>query len=126
PGETIVIVDGQPKTVTLEVIDERYLRLSGDGFALDLTSIGINGQLIPITDVDAVIRIIRGQGAVVQVTGYGFEPGSVVTLYIFSTPQLLGHIPVQADGTFDGTLSIPADLEVGRHTLQANGVVRNT
>ncbi|MFB2119968.1 filamin/ABP280 repeat domain-containing protein [Parapedobacter sp. 2B3] len=126
PGEAIVIVDGEPKSVTLEVIDNSYLRLSGEGFTMDLTSIGINGQVIPITDVDAVIRINRGQGTVVQVTGHGFEPGTVVTIYIFSLPQLLGYIPVQADGTFAGTLAIPADLSLGRHTLQANGVVRNT
>ncbi|HWK58579.1 MAG TPA: filamin/ABP280 repeat domain-containing protein, partial [Parapedobacter sp.] len=126
PGETVVIVDGQPENVTLEVIDNSYLRLSGDGFAMDLASIGINDQLIPITDVEAVIRIIRGEGASVRVTGYGFEPGTVITLYVFSEPQLLGHIPVQENGTFEGTLAIPADLELGRHTLQANGVVRNT
>src|SRR5690606_26548904 len=126
PGETIIMVDGQPKIVTVEVIDNSYLRLRGDGFAMDLTSIGVNGKLIPITNVDAVIHIVRGQGAVVQLTGYGFEPGTVVTMYIFSTPQLLGRVPVQEDGTFDGTLSIPADLELGRHTLQANGVVRDT
>src|SRR5690606_3223896 len=84
PGETIIMVDGQPKIVTVEVIDNSYLRLRGDGFAMDLTSIGVNGQLIPITSVNAVIRIVRGQGAVVQLTGYGFEPGTVVTMYIFS------------------------------------------
>ena len=126
PGETVVIIDGQPASVTLEVIDDSYLHLSDDGFAIDLTSIGINDQIIPITDVDAVIRIVRGQGASVRVNGYGFEPGTVVTLYIFSTSQLLGHIPVQTDGTFNGTLPIPADLELGYHTLQANGVVRDT
>src|SRR5690606_34218640 len=36
------------------------------------------------------------------------------------------YIPVQADGTFDGTLLIPADLELGQHTLQANGIVRHS
>jgi len=126
PGKTVVIVDGKPQAVSLEVIENSYLRLSNDSFTMDLASIGINNQLIPITDIEAVIRIIRGEGASVQVKGYGFEPGTVITLYVFSEPQMLGHIPVQENGTFDGTLAIPADLELGRHTLQANGVVRNT
>src|SRR5690606_19892586 len=39
PGEAIVIVDGEPKSVKLEVIDNRYLRLSGEGFKMDLPSI---------------------------------------------------------------------------------------
>src|SRR5690606_11348408 len=92
PGETVVIVDGNPKTVILEVIDGSLLRLRGDDFAMDLASIGINDQVIPITNIDAIIRIIRGEGASVQLKGYGFEPGTVITLYVFSDPQLLGHI----------------------------------
>src|SRR5690606_26097034 len=115
PGETIAIVEGQEVPVTLQVIEEKQLRLSGETFAMDLTSIGINNQIIPITHIDAIIRIIKGEGASVRVTGYGFEPGSVVTLYIFSQPVMLGHIPVLEDGTFDGTLPIPKDLEVGTH-----------
>lgn len=126
PGKAVVTVDGKPQAVSLEVIDNSYLRLSSDGFSMDLASIGINDQLIPITDIEAVIRIIRGEGASVQVKGFGFEPGTVITLYVFSEPQMLGHVPVRENGTFEGTLAIPADLELGRHTLQANGVVRNT
>src|SRR5690606_34514757 len=30
------------------------------------------------------------------------------------------------DGTFEGTVLIPADIELGFHTLQANGVVRDS
>src|SRR5690606_19764629 len=52
----------------------------------------------------------------------GFRPGTVVSVWLFSNPLLLGHVDVQADGTFDGTLPIPADAELGQHTLQANGL----
>src|SRR5690606_30349488 len=42
---------------------------------------------------------------------------------LFSTPELVGHLPVGPDGTYGGSLPVPADLELGEHTLQANGVV---
>src|SRR5690606_3119465 len=44
-------------------------------------------------------------------------------VYLFSTPELVGHLPVGANGSFGGSLPVPADLELGEHTLQANGVV---
>ncbi|MBK1442691.1 gliding motility-associated C-terminal domain-containing protein, partial [Parapedobacter sp. ISTM3] len=123
PGETVVITDGKVEAITLEVVDEKYLRLRGDGYAMILASFGIDGERIPISTIDAVIRLVRGEGAGVSVSGEGFEPGTVVTVYLFSVPELVGHIPVKSDGTFAGTLPVPVHLKAGRHTLQANGIV---
>ena len=47
-----------------------------------------------------------------------------MTIWIFSEPRRLGQLAVRADGTFAGRLDLPADLALGRHTLQANGVNR--
>src|SRR5690606_26607091 len=91
--------------------------------AMELASVGPGGERIPISAVDAIIRLLKGNGTQVYVGGNGFEPGTVVTVYLFSTPELAGHLPVGADGTYGGSLPVPADLELGRHTLQANGVV---
>src|SRR5690606_2842073 len=99
------------------------LRLSGDGYAMELASIGADGERIPISAIDAVIRLLKGNGTQVYVSGNGFEPGTVVTVYLFSTPELVGHLPVDGGGRFGGSLPVPADLELGEHTLQANGVV---
>src|SRR5690606_36570840 len=107
----------------LEVVDSEYLRLSGAGYAMELASIGPNGERIPISAVDAIIRLLKGTGTQVYVSGSGFEPGTVVTVYLFSNPTLVGHLPVGADGTYGGSLPVPADLDLGRHTLQVNGVV---
>jgi len=123
PGIPVVITDGKVEAVMLEVVDSEYLRLSGDGYALELASVGPDGERIPISAIDAVIRLLKGNGTQVYVSGNGFEPGTVVTVYLFSVPELVGHLPVAADGSFGGSLPVPADLELGRHTLQANGVV---
>src|SRR5690606_31465562 len=116
--------DGKTEAVTLEVVDSEYLRLSGEGYAMELASVGAGGERIPISAVDAVIRLLKGNGTQVYVSGNGFEPGTVVTVYLFSNPTLVGHLPVGADGTYGGSLPVPADLELGHHTLQANGVVK--
>src|SRR5690606_35995478 len=96
PGETVVITDGKVEAVVLEVVDSEYLRLRGEGYAMTLASLGIDGERIPISALDAVIRLVRGTGAGVYVSGSGFEPGTVVTVYLFSVPELVGHIPVDA------------------------------
>src|SRR5690606_18115518 len=58
-GETVVITDGKVEAVTLEVIDGEFLRLSGEGYAMELASLGMDGERIPISAIDAVIRLIR-------------------------------------------------------------------
>ncbi|PPL00412.1 MBG domain-containing protein [Parapedobacter indicus] len=123
PGETVVITDGGIEAITLEVVDEEYLRLRGDGYAMELSSLGTNGERIPISAIDAVIRLVRGAGAAVYISGNGFEPGTVVTVYLFSIPELVGHLTVDGSGNFAGTLPVPTNLELGQHTLQANGIV---
>ncbi|PPK99484.1 gliding motility-associated C-terminal domain-containing protein [Parapedobacter indicus] len=123
PGVPVVVTDGKVEAVMLEVVDSEYLRLSGEGYAMVLASVGPDGERIPISAIDAIIRLLKGNGTQVYVGGNGFEPGTVVTVYLFSTPELVGHLPVGADGSFGGSLPVPADLELGEHTLQANGVV---
>lgn len=122
-GVPVVVTDGEVEAVTLEVVDDEYLRLSGEGYAMELASLGPDGARIPISEVDAVLRLLQGTGAQVYVSGHGFEPGTVVTVYLFSEPELVGHITVGPNGTFQGTLPLRSNLQIGRHTLQANGVV---
>ena len=55
-------------------------------------------------------------------TGAGFQPGSTVEIWVFSTPRLLGTAVVKADGTFSTSVLVPGDLTVGQHTLQAEGL----
>ncbi|WP_177195003.1 fibronectin type III domain-containing protein [Parapedobacter indicus] len=122
-GEAVVITNGDVETVTLEVVDSEYLRLSSGDFEFKLATLGVNGNRIPISEIDAIIRMIRGTGTSVYVSGRGFEPGTVITVYVFSDPQVLGHIDVRPDGSFEGSLLLPNNLEIGKHTIQANGIV---
>ena len=54
-------------------------------------------------------------------TGFGFSPTSLVTLFMFSTPVQLGSLPVGSNGAVAGALLIPASTQPGSHTVQAVG-----
>src|SRR5690606_1007685 len=63
PGVPVVVTGGKVEAVMLEVVDGEYLRLSGDGYAMELASLGIDGERIPISAIDAIIRLLKGTGA---------------------------------------------------------------
>ena len=64
--------------------------------------------------------IVAGQE--VTLKGDGYLPGSTVTLLIYSEPQVLTTVVVGEDGTFEVTVTVPAGLAAGRHSLVASGV----
>ena len=61
-------------------------------------------------------------GSTVRVTGGGYLPGSTVTLIAYSTPQVLTTTVADGSGNIDVTVTIPAGLAAGNHTLVAAGV----
>ncbi len=56
-------------------------------------------------------------GQTVALSGDGLIPGSRVDVEIRSTPRQLGTTAANAVGYFQITVTIPADLEPGKHTL---------
>ena len=60
-------------------------------------------------------------GQTVDVAGAGYLAGSTVTVVVYSTPTVLGSL-VADDGTFDTSVTLPAGLPAGEHTLVATGV----
>ena len=58
----------------------------------------------------------------VRITGGGYLPNSTVTLLAYSTPQVLTTTVADGAGNIDVTVTIPAGLAAGSHTLVAAGV----
>ena len=52
--------------------------------------------------------------------GVGFQAGTPMYVSLFSEPRYLGQLTVNADGTFEGSVSL-GDIDPGQHTLQVNG-----
>ena len=59
-------------------------------------------------------------GSQLNVTMTGFGAGTEAQAWAFSDPTFLGSFTVGGDGTFTGSIAIPA-LPAGEHTIQVNG-----
>jgi hypothetical protein len=66
-------------------------------------------------DSDGNVRLKAGDSIRIKLAG--FEPGSIVEAWLFSTPQLMGTAKVAADGTVTGTFTIPKDVPKGSHRI---------
>lgn len=65
------------------------------------------------------------QGAVLTITGGGFQPGEAVTAVAHSEPVTIGTVPASGSGTVTFSWNVPADFPTGAHTveLSVNGAV---
>ena len=119
-GTGVLIVNGEKVSVTVkpDAKDEKLLEVSGPGFTMSLAGLNAQGQPLGLTPDGA---LILEQDRTAAVAGTGFQPNSLVYLYLFSEPRFLGTVQTDAIGGFKGSVPLPADIADGRHTLQSNG-----
>jgi len=67
----------------------------------------------------ALQLVAGGQGVA---SGQGFRPLTRAEIWIASTPTLLDVVEVPASGNWVSVFDVPADLEPGNHTVQAEGL----
>ena len=140
PTESIrgpVSVDGQlPEIRTLETVttvsgvqvEAQSQLLPTGGQQIELPSgtiVSIDAKRKNQTDgsVSAptgVLQIARGESLIFEARG--LKPGSTVEIWLFSTPRLLGVVPVNADGTLNVDIPLPSDVPIGEHTAQVSGL----
>ena len=120
PGTGVLIVDGEkvPVTVQPDARDEKQLEVTGPGFTMSLAGLNAQGKPLGLTSDGALILEPDRTAAV---AGTGFQPNTLVYLYLFSEPRFIGTVETDANGTFNGRVPLPADIADGRHTLQSNG-----
>ena len=58
----------------------------------------------------------------VLITGKGLKPGARATVWLMSTPTLLGYATIDDDGALRKTFVLPANLSVGQHTIQVESL----
>ncbi|MGP6170787.1 InlB B-repeat-containing protein [Microbacterium sp. A204] len=61
-------------------------------------------------------------GATITLVLKGFAPGSLVNLYVYSEPILLGSAIADSNGVATFTVKLPAGLAAGTHTLVGTGL----
>ncbi|MGA1035264.1 MAG: carboxypeptidase-like regulatory domain-containing protein [Ilumatobacteraceae bacterium] len=132
PGGFQATENGQPVGVTVREIERGHWQMVGRDFAWTMQ--------IPAADTpgsaEGVVTLIRNRE--VNLGGYGFQGNSYVDVWMMpgagsrlETQSLelssnvplryLGAVLVKADGTFVAPLPVPANVEPGPYTLQANG-----
>jgi uncharacterized repeat protein (TIGR01451 family) len=119
-GEATEVVDGETRKLEIEVQDETRVVLRSTDFSLGIGATDAAGNPKRIASENAVVRL--DPDGRVRTQGEGFQPGTVATVYMFSTPTVLGQLLIDEDGRFEGSLPMPDGIGLGRHTLQVTGV----
>lgn len=140
PGDSVVLVDGQPDpnaSVGPNPANDG-LAASGEGWTMRVQGLDPQGQPIELGPRGALTVDAERD---VRATGSGFQAGTSVAVYLnppvgpapaarswwaslvarVATTSPLGSIPVNPDGTFAGTVTLPARVMAGDHVLQAVG-----
>jgi hypothetical protein len=138
PGQSVLLVDGVPdSSVRVEPkARDNGLTITGDDWSMDLDGLGPDGRPLNLGPNGA---LILNQQREVRTTGRGFMPRSDVDLFIdppvlvqgstvdrvraVSTEAVyVGTVRTTAQGTFDGVVTLPADIAPGEHVLQVVGL----
>jgi hypothetical protein len=119
PGGTVVTVGGEQVPVTTTPKSKTgSVAGSGDGWTLEIGGRMPSGGVKPLSST-GVVQIPQGGG--VHVSGSGYEPGTTVPVYALNPALLLGTFTVGADGSFSGTVTLPAAIRAGDAVIQVNG-----
>lgn len=119
PGTGFAVEDDVEIPVEIFVEDLTDLVMRGQDFELRVTGECDNGCTIETTQDGREVITLRGKGSA-SVSGFGFQPGTPVYVWLFSEPRFVGELTVANDGTFLGQLEL-GDIAPGQHTLQVNG-----
>ena len=112
-GESALNVGGVSTKIDLTRENNQLVMKSGEMQAT-LSGLDDQGETRSL-DADGNLRLAAGD--VVKINVGGFEPGSDVDVWLFSTPRRLGTAVVGADGTVSGSFTIPKDIEDGAHRI---------
>ncbi len=126
PQDGVLVVtteNGEVVEVTVTVLPtENGLMIVGPDFSAQISTVDIDGSPLKVDDQG---RVVLQAGTVLNVKVSGFAPGSVITLWLFSTPQALGEFTVDSNGELDISVVIPEGVKLGDHMVQLNGVTAN-
>jgi hypothetical protein len=121
-GQTAVQVDGV-KTDATVTRENNQMVINAGSLSATLSGLDMAGKTSPL-DSDGNVHLDAGD--VIKISVGGFKPGTVVEVWLFSTPTQLGTSVVGADGTVTGAYRLPVATKSGSHrvvvtTRTANG-----
>jgi len=120
-GQTAVQVDGVDTDAKVSRQNNQMVVNAGTVSAT-LSGADSAGKTLPL-DTDGTVHLSAGD--VIKVSVGGFEPESVVEVWLFSTPTQLGSAVVGADGTMSGTYKLPFGVKSGSHRVVVTAKLPN-
>ena len=120
-GETSVQVDGV-KTEATVTRENNQMVVTAGSLSATLSGVDDTGNTSPL-DSDGNIHLAGGD--VIKISVGGFKTGSLVEVWLFSTPTKLGSAVVGADGAINGLFTIPAGIESGSHRVVISAKLPN-
>jgi hypothetical protein len=120
-GQTAVQVDGV-KTDATVTRENNQMVVTAGSLSATLSGLDKTGKRSAL-DSDGNIHLAAGDE--IKISVGGFKPGSIVEVWLFSTPTQLGTAVVGADGTVSGTYRLPAGTKSGTHRVVVTARLAN-
>ena len=76
------------------------------------------GSYPPANSTVALSRSRATVGMTISYQARCFKPGEKVTATVYSTPQQVGVLTADQQGSVSGSFTVPSTLKPGRHTLE--------
>lgn len=112
-GEAAVEVGDENEKATVERADNQLVISAGPLKAV-IGGLSPDGTPMALDDAGNV-RLQTGDAIRIKLAG--FQPGTDMEAWLFSTPVLLGTTKVGDDGSVTGTFTIPSDAPSGAHRV---------
>ena len=120
-GQTAVQVDGIDTDATVSRENNQMVVTAGS-LSATLSGIDKTGKTSPL-DSDGTVHLSGGD--IIKISVGGFKTGSLVEVWLFSTPTKLGSAVVSADGTMSGTYKLPFGIKSGSHRVVVTAKLPN-
>lgn len=112
-GQAAVTKDGKVQQATVSRRDNKVV-ISVGAMSAEVSSVDAGGKTLAL---DAEGNVTLEPGARVAIKIAGFEPGTEVEMWMFSTPVRIGTATVGSSGTLDTVVEIPKDVPTGAHRV---------
>lgn len=116
-GEGVIEVDGVATATEVSRNGNRFSIRAGSVSAT-LTGLTAAGEIAPLDD-DGAVRLTNVDMFEVEMDG--FSSNSQVEVWMYSTPQKLGEVKVDAMGAAKERYSIPQQIDSGMHRVVLRG-----
>jgi len=120
-GQTAVQVDGV-KTDATVTRENNQMVVNAGSLSATMSGLDETGKTAPL-DSDGNIHLEGGD--VIKISVGGFKPGTLVEVWLFSTPTKLGSVVVGADGTVTGAYRLPVGIKSGSHRVVVTARMAN-